>query len=1068
MIKSQNREVKTIKSQNREVKMNNSQNREVRIIDSKNGEVEKSLDFDPNEAILHILNVAQDDRPFAEVKIGRYRIQGLLDSGASVTVMPRNEFFGSLELELKPTAIRIKVADGGYLNVHGYVLLPINFRKKLVVIPTIIVERCAQALILGYNFWKAAGLQIVDEEAIPICSLQTPTVQYVNTEIELQKRDEVELLSVVNNFLISTENFIGRTHLIEHSIELIDGAKEFVIRPHLFSPSLEEKIHGELDRMLKKDVIEPSKSPVSSPIVPVIKPTGAVRLCLDSRKLNEFTIKDKFPIPVMGHIFARMRKANYLSVIDLKEAFWQIPLSAERKPRQFASSRELTAFSVPGRGLFHFKVMPFGLCNSPATQCRLMYKVLGHDMEPWVFVYMDDVLVLGRTVAEMLHLLNQVATRLTAARLSINFEKSRFFAREVKYLGYILSKDGVKVDPTKVEAMVRYPSPRNLKELRRFLGLTGYYRRLIRDYASIAAPLTNMLKKSCGNFKWGHEAEEAFNHLKTALSSTPVVVNPDFDMEFHLQCDASDIAASSVLGQFHESKEVIIAYYSHKWSPEEKNWAATEKEAACVLRSIQHFRGYIYGRPFTVITDAKALTHIRSIKTDGSSRLSRWALELNQYDLKIKHRAGKQSEVPDALSRAVDALGAEGHPEEEDPWLLLMKRKMEAHPTKYTDFRFEEGRLWKFEKSYDDIGGQTHRWKEYIPGEARAVVINTTHEELCHLGADRCVARIRQNYFWPGMTSLVQSTLKSCETCKHVKARNYSIHVPMGKSRDAKFPFQLVAMDHWGPVTKSRRGNTYLLVVVDVFSKYVLLHPCRSGKANEVIGFLEQEVFLKFGVPERLLSDNARAFMGRQLFALLNKYSVDHWTIPFYHSQGNPAERYIRTVSTMVRAQLFRNGDQRYWDEEIHLIQSALNSTVHTATQHTPFFLNFGREMILSGREYSRIVGTQTRQDLSSDELHRRFQTLQQEVSRNLARAHETYRKNYDRGTKQVQFENGERVWRRNRVLSNAEASISQKLCPKFIPGKIVQKIGKDVYQVQDEGGSTLIKIHANDLFKDN
>lgn len=680
---------------------------------------------------------------------------------------------------------------------------------------------------------------------------------------------------------------------------------------------------------------------------------------------------------------------------------------------------------------------------------------------------MDDVLVLARTVAEMLHLLNQVANRLTSAGLSINFEKSRFFAREVKYLGYVLSKDGVQADPGKLEAMIQYPPPKNVKEVRRFLGLTGYYRRLIKDYAEMAAPLTNLMKKAVGPFKWSQEEEKAFQQLKQALTSTPVVVNPDFDEAFHLQCDASDIAAASVLGQFQDGKEVIIAFYSHKWSAAEKNWAATEKEAACVLKSIQHFRGYIYGRPFTVITDAKALTHIKSIKTDGSSRLSRWALELNQYDIKIKHRAGKQSEVPDALSRAVNALGAETNVDEEDPWLLSMKRKLEEDPVRYPDFQIQGGKLFKYEFSKDDIGSLTHRWKEYVSPRARPELIETVHRDLCHLGVERCLSRIRQIYFWPGVVHSVKSIVRSCETCKHVKARNYSTNVPMGQSREAKFPFQFISMDHWGPVTRSTKGHTYLLVVVDIFSKYVLLHPCRTGKAHEVVNFLEREVFLKFGVPERLLSDNARAFVGRRLISLLNKYNVEHWTIPFYHSQGNPAERYIRTVSTMVRAQIFQHGDQRYWDEELPLVQAAINSTVHQATQHSPFFLNFGREMILSGQEYSSIVGNRTRQDLSADEIRRHFRRLQSEVAVNVDRAHQSYRRQYDKGTKPIRFDVGERVWCKNRVLSNAGAALSQKLCPKFIPGRIIRRLGNDVYHVQTEENSALLKLHANDLYKD-
>lgn len=172
--------------------------------------------------------------------------------------------------------------------------------------------------------------------------------------------------------------------------------------------------------------------------------------------------------------------------------------------------------------------------------------------------------------------------------------------------------------------MAEYPTPKTVKEVRRFLGLTGYYRRLIRDYSGIAAPLTNLLKKTFGPFRWTEEADRAFKALRTAMCTSPIVANPDFRVEFCIQCDASDVSAASVLTQVQEGKEVVIAYFSHKWASTEKSWAATEKEAASVLKSIQHFRCYIYGRPFTVITDAKALTHVKSIRTDGSSRLSSW------------------------------------------------------------------------------------------------------------------------------------------------------------------------------------------------------------------------------------------------------------------------------------------------------------------------------------------------------------------------------------------------------------------------------------------------------------
>lgn len=419
--------------------------------------------------------------------------------------------------------------------------------------------------------------------------------------------------------------------------------------------------------MIRLGVIEASNSPVASPIVPATKKDDSVRLCLDSRKLNDMTVRDKFPVPNINHIFARMRKCTYISSIDLASAFWQVNLSNERLSGQFASSRELTAFVFPGRGLFHFQRMPFGLMNSPATMCRLMYKVLGHDLEPSVFVYIDDIVILAQSFQHMLQLLAEVGKRLSAANLSVNLEKCRFFVKEAKYLGYLISAGGLRADPDKLRTMQEYPTPRSVKEVRRFL---GYYRRLIKGYSEIAVPLTDLLRKTSKLFTWTAETEEAFKKLRNAMCTSPVVANPDFTVEFCIQCDASDTAAGAVLTQVQEGIEKVIAFFSHKWLPAEKNYAATEKEAACVLKAIEQFRCYVYGQPFTVITDAKALTHIKSIRTDGSSRLSRWALDLNQHPMTIKHRSGKLSVVPDALSRVVCALETMDSASVVDSWLM--------------------------------------------------------------------------------------------------------------------------------------------------------------------------------------------------------------------------------------------------------------------------------------------------------------------------------------------------------------------------------------------------------------
>lgn len=1012
----------------------------------------------------HILNVAQDGRPYLNVRMFNKKVTGLLDSGASITVKRWCPLIKDHEKELRKTNISLKVANNEYLEVVGCMNIPYEYRGHSATVKTVIVTELAQDLLLGFDFWIAIGLKIVDEDKFDVLNVAAASI---STEVQLKECDKMALNKEVDKFLKSTNTFLGQTDLLEHEIYLVDGAQPFVRRTHYYSPAMQEKINKELDYMLEMGIVDYSASPVASPVVPVKKSDGSVRLCLDSRKLNLITRRDQFPLPNPNHIFARMQHSKYLSVIDLSKAFWQIPLSNTKIEGQFATAQELTAFVIPGRGLFQFKVMPFGLSNAPATQCRLMAKVIGHDLEDRCFVYMDDILLVSKTVTDMIELIGTVATRLRKAKLSINFEKSRFFAKEVKYLGYIINEKGLAADPARLEVMNNYPIPRNPKAVRRFLGLTGYYRRLIRDYSGIAAPLTDLLKGNGKRFTWSKPEQEAFQRLKDAMCSAPIIRNPDFTLPFYIQCDASDVSGAAALGQIQDNNEVIISYYSHKWTTIEAKYGATEREAACVLFSVRHFRDYVWGREITIITDAQAVTHIRTLKTEGSSRLARWALELNNYELTIKHRAGKASAVPDALSRAVESILAVDE-EINDSWYQQMCQRVREKPESYPDFKMIGTRLLKFETEKDDIGCYNYKWKEYLPETHRKDVINEIHRQLCHVGWVKCLSFIRRQYFWPKMISTVEKEVRRCDTCKATKSTVRNVRVPMGNPRSANLPFQMVAIDHWGGTTKSRKGNTHLLIVVDVFSKYVLLHPVKDTSAEFVVRFLEEQVILKFGVPQILISDNHRPLIGRRMVELLNQYDIEHWTIAAYHAQSNPAERYLKTVSAAIRAQVMENNaDQRLWDSNISQIQWAINTTINESTKMSPFFVNFGREALISGSEYEMVANEVPRSQMSVNELNRRFETLRIKIKQRIQAAQAKYRNQYDRNTRITEFQINERVWRKNRELSNAAEQFSQKLAPRYLACKIIESLGRDTYRVRDEARDVVNRVHANDLLKD-
>lgn len=1022
--------------------------------------------FDPHDLDCYVINTKLDDRPYIQVQIFNHTFNGLLDSGATVSLMKKPEFVN--QEDLLPTSVRLKAANGTQMSVMGYLMVPIKYGELEKMVPVIVVEDSEQELILGITFWKAFGLKVISgNEEIQLVSKEEKQEMLNKVEPEVSLTDEqLKLLKeAVHIFLFSTENNIGKTNVLEHTIELMEGAKEYVVRPYFYAPVVEEKILDEIDRLLKSGIIEPSKSNFANPLVPVIKPTGKIRLCLDSRRLNEMTVKDQFPPPNMNHIFSRIRTTTYMSVIDLKEAFWQVPLSNERKQGQLATSREYTAFIVPGRGLMQFTVMPFGLCNSPATQSRLMYKVLGHDLEPWVMVYLDDVLIMADTVEQMIELVKVVANRLTTANLSINIEKSKFFVKKVKYLGFILTSDGIQADPEKISAMQNYPRPKTLKELRRFLGICNYYRRLIKDFSTIASPMTDCLKNSKTAFHWTEKAEKSFEALKVALCSTPVLVNPDFTKQFIVECDASDEGMGATLCQGELEERRVIAYFSAKWTPAERKYGATEKEALAVIRSIEHFRTYVYGTTFVVITDASALTHFRTMRVDSWGRLSRWALTLSRYDMEIRHRPGKQSVVPDGLSRAIATIVEEVV--ECDEWYITLRNKIISEPNEFPGYKVVEDEIYKDVPIDPEIGGIERLWVKVLPENNRKRLVKACHDELCHLGAKKCIMNIKKMFWWPTLARDVNEWLQECEICKGAKTPNKNTLVPMGLPRTPSYPFQMLCIDHFGPVTKSKKGNQYLFVAVDAFSKYITLRPCKTGKAELVIRILKEDIFLKFGVPECLLSDNAKAFTGKQLWTLLNQYNVTHWTIPAYHAQSNLAERFMRPISAALRSSIFKKGsDQKCWDEDVMEIEAAFNSTVSEGTGKSPNFIVFGRDIIKTGQDYEHRMVNKDRHDMTTDEINNKMKILREEVSTNLRKAYEKNRHYYDLKAKPTKFTTGERAWRRNFNLSSEEKNYSAKLGMRFVPGTIIKCLGSDTYVFKDRDGRER-KLHANDLRKD-
>ena len=432
---------------------------------------------------------------------------------------------------------------------------------------------------------------------------------------------------------------IGHTDLVEHSVDT-GSARPVKQRVRPVPMGLSDEVDRQLDEMLEQGVIEPSSSPWSSPIVLVKKKNGKVRFCVDYRRLNELTVKDAYPLPRISETLDTLGGSRYFCCLDMKSGFWQVGLDEQAK--------EKSAF-VTKRGLFQWNVMPFGMANAPATFERLMDLVLAGLNWSKCLVYMDDILVFGTSFRECLDNLDAVLTALGEANLRVSPEKCSLFLSQIAYLGHVLSAKGVQPDPTKVEKVRHWPVPVNLTEVRAFLGLASYYRRWIKDFATIAAPLHRLQRKD-EEWKWTPACQGAFESLRDALCEAPVLSFPRKEGRFILDTDASKDGLGGTLSQIQDGEEKPVGHASKALSRAQRNYCTTHRELLGVVTMVQYYKHYLMGNKFTVRTDHGSLRWLMNFK-EPEGMLARWLTVLNNYDYEIEHRAGVRHGNADALSR---------------------------------------------------------------------------------------------------------------------------------------------------------------------------------------------------------------------------------------------------------------------------------------------------------------------------------------------------------------------------------------------------------------------------------
>lgn len=600
---------------------------------------------------------------FHEFFDGLIGYETLRDLNAQLDIRKNSLKIGrkTFKLEKKfPKSHKINISEQEF----QFIKIPVKHKNSFLVeeettldnfsiLPGLYVSKNGTAVVAIRNHKPKTSLEInLNEIEIGTDCFRLKKVPNINHNAEFHIRDENlneeekrELKTIINanrDILYSENDKLTFTHKIKHKIRTCDNIPIHT-KSYKYPQIFEQEVQTQIKKMLHDGIIKESISPYTSPIWVVPKKSDAsgkkkFRLVIDYRKLNEKTISDKYPIPEITDILDKLGRTKYFSTIDLVSGFHQIQLTDE--------DMEKTAFSV-NAGKYEFTRMPFGLKNAPATFQRVMDCILREFIGKCCFVYMDDIIVFSSSLQEHKKDLMTILRKIGEAQLKIQPDKCEFFQKQVQFLGHTVSEDGVRPNTDKIEIIKKWPTPKTEKEVRQFLGLLGYYRRFIKDFAKLVKPLTNLLRND-SNFEITQEVVNCFEKCKEILTTDPILIYPDFNKEFLLTTDASDYAIGAVLSQGVIGKDRPIAFASRTLNKTEEKYSATEKEFLAIVWAVKHFRPYIYGRKFKLYTDHQPLAYSMS---NTNSRIIRGKLALEEFDYEIIYKPGKQNVIADALSR---------------------------------------------------------------------------------------------------------------------------------------------------------------------------------------------------------------------------------------------------------------------------------------------------------------------------------------------------------------------------------------------------------------------------------
>jgi hypothetical protein len=842
----------------------------------------------------------------------------------------------------------------------------------------------------------------------------------------------------------------------DHPVDLEEGA---TLRPgpcyQASVPQLRQ-LRDFLDENMARGFIRPSSSRFAAPTLFAKKKDGPDRICHDYRRLNAITIKNRHPIPRINTILDRLAGARYCSNLDLRGAYNLIRIRAGDEWK--------TAFRTPF-GLFEYLVMPFGLCNAPATFQKLMNFVF-RDMDGiCLCVYLDDILIFTTTWEEHVRALRTVLTRLRTHRLFCKLSKCHFFVSSVTFLGYRISSDGVSMDPEKIAAIVQWPLPRNAKEVASFVGLANFYRNFVKNFSTIARALHDAIR-SKEPFRLTDDIRTAWSAVKDAITSDLVMRHFDPNDVSFVETDASDYALGAVFSQ-QDSNNVVrpVAFISRKLTDAEINYPTHDKELLAIVWALNTWRHYLLGChvEINVVTDHRALEWF-TVKRLLSRRQARWSDELKDFVYRIRYIKGPTNTKADALSRRADHAPLEDAP---DPnWRILLPPEVmlatvqtmagitEARSDLLQRLKTEhnvvtEKQQVELSVTKDDDGILRLGRHIYVPDPLTHHVIASCHDDptMGHPGRTATLTNVATRFWWPTMRKDVEDFVKKCDVCQRTKVRPGRPYGHLLPLPVAERPWQHISADFVGPLPPSNGFNS-ILVFVDRFSKMAIFVPTTTrATAKDWATMFFENVFRRFGLPSTIVTDRGSLFTSVFWTTLVGLLGTRHNLTTAYHPQTD-GQTEIVNKALVQYLRIYGNYAQSDWASLLPHAEFWYNSNPHSTTGISP--------LQVCGIEPRRSFDeppTATTGSVDAARIARRFHELHKALTSLIQEANDRYAVTHDRHRQHKTFKVGDNVLVTTKNLRQLRPS--PKLADRYVgPFKIIERVNDSAYRLQLPEGS--------------